>query len=207
MKKLILFAVIAGSLVACNSQTASTEAEEAQEVAEATGSESYTVDAAASTVAWKASKITGAGHNGGIAITSGTINTENEAIVAGNFELDMNSITNEDVEDEGKKADLLGHLASADFFDVENNPTSKFEITAATADSLTGNLTIKGITKSITIPYTWSEDEAGAKATSSFSIDRSQWDVRYGSSSFFDDLGDKAINDAIEFNVSLALTK
>lgn len=206
MKKLFLFAIIATALVACNN-SASTEAGDAQEVAEATGAETYTVNAAESTVNWKGSKITGDSHAGTIAIKSGSINTDNEMITAGNFELDMTAITNTDGMDEEMTGKLMGHLASPDFFDVANHPTAKFEISTATADSLTGNLTIKGITKSITVPYTWTEAEGIATATSKFSINRALWEVKYGSSSFFEGLGDKVINDAIEFDVTLKASK
>ena len=207
MKKVFLFVGIAAFLMACNSQSASTEAGKAQEVAEATGAETFTVNSAESTVNWKGSKITGYSHTGTISVTGGSINADADAITAGSFELDMTSIASTDGMDEEMTGKLLGHLGSPDFFDTGNNPTAMFEVSAATADNLTGNLTIKGISKSITIPYTLNISEGTASAASSFSIDRSQWDVKYGSSSFFDDLGDNVINDAIEFNVNLVASK
>ena len=206
MKKVFLFAIIATALVACNN-AATTEAGDAQEVAEATGAEKYAVNAAESIVNWKGANVTGKSHIGTIALKSGSINTDNDAITAGNFEIDMTALTSGDGMDEENTGKLLGHLSSPDFFDVANNPTAKFEISTATADSLTGNLTIKGITKSITIPYTWTEAEGAATATSTFSINRALWEVKYGSSSFFEGLGDKVINDVIEFDVTLKATK
>lgn len=210
MKKLFLIVGIAAMFMACNNKAASSDASEAQEVAEAAAtSETYTVNAAESAVVWKGSKITGDSHSGTIGLTSGSLSTENGAITAGNFVLDMTSIANSDGMDEEMTAKLLGHLASPDFFNVSEpgNETASFEVASATADSLTGNLTIKGITKAITIPYIWQVDGDAATATSKFSIDRAQWDVRYGSTSFFDGLKDKAINDAIEFDVTLKATK
>jgi polyisoprenoid-binding protein YceI len=207
MKKVLLLTGIAALFMACGTG-ASTDAGEAQEAANATESNvSYTITAAESSVKWKASKITGDGHSGTIAIKSGTISTGNSMITAGNFQIDMSTIAILDEIDEEMTGKLLGHLASPDFFDVANNPMAKFEISNVTADSLTGNLTIKAITKSITIPYTWSVVEGVATATSKFSIDRSQWEVKYGSSSFFKGLGDKVINDEIEFDVTLKATK
>ncbi len=208
MKKVLLFAGIAAFLMACNSKGPSTEATEAEEVSEASSaSQAYTVSGAESSVVWKGSKVTGDSHAGTIAVNSGSFSIEDAAINAGNFELDMTTLANTDGMDEEMTGKLMGHIASPDFFDVANNAVAKFEITAGTPDSLTGNLTIKGISKSITVPYTFEITEAGASATSSFSIDRTQWDIKYGSASFFDDLKDKAINDAIEFTVTLAATK
>ena len=208
MKKLFLIVGIAAMFMACNNKNASSDASEAQDVAEAAAtSQTYTVNTAESAVVWKGSKITGDSHSGTIAISSGSLSSENNMITAGNFEIDMTSITNTDGMDEEMTGKLLGHLASPDFFDVANHGKATFEVASATADSLTGNLTIKGITKSITIPYFWQVEGDAATATSKFSIDRAQWDVRYGSSSFFDGLKDKAINDAIEFDVTLKATK
>lgn len=210
MKKLFIVAGAVAFFAACTSPKANTEAEEAvevEDVAESTASE-YVVNAAESTVAWEGSKITGDNHTGNIGISMGTMSVEDAAIVAGNFVLDMSSIS---VSDEGMddetKGKLVGHLSSPDFFSVEENKTASFEIASGSADSLTGNLTIKGITKAITIPYTLSAQGDAATVTSSFSIDRTQWDVKYGSGSIFDGLGDKAINDAIEFDITLKATK
>ncbi|MBT8327313.1 MAG: YceI family protein [Bacteroidia bacterium] len=210
MKKLLLIVGVAAMFTACTNDNASSDASEAQEVAEAAESnETFTVNAEESSVVWKGSKITGDSHTGNVGLSSGTLNTEEGVITAGNFVIDMTSIANTDGMDEEMTGKLLGHLASPDFFDVAGpgNGTATFEVANGTADSLTGNLTIKGITKSITIPYFWQVDGDAATATSKFSIDRAQWEIKYGSSSFFDDLKDKAINDAIEFDVTLKATK
>ncbi|MDB9882365.1 YceI family protein [Bacteroidia bacterium] len=208
MKKVLLLSGIVALFAACSSPSASTEVGDAQEVADATAeSESFNVNVEESKVNWKGSKITGDSHTGTINITSGSFSTAEGAITAANFELDMTSIASTDGMDEETTGKLLGHLASPDFFDAATHPTANFAVSTASADSLTGNLTIKGISKSITVPYGVEMTETGATATSSFSIDRAQWDVQYGSSSFFDDLKDKAINDAVEFTVSLMATK
>src|SRR5688572_741338 len=92
--------------------------------------EVYKVDASKSTLAWTAKKVTGQ-HNGAVQISSGTLTSQGDALKGGTFVVDMNSITCKDLEGEwnGK---LVGHLKSDDFFSVEKNPTSKFEITKIT---------------------------------------------------------------------------
>lgn len=204
MKKLLFLSAIAFVFAACNNG-ASTTAEEAGDAAEATvESVTYAVDAAASSVIWKGSKITGDNHNGTIGISEGKINVEGEAITAGNFIIDMTSIANTDGMDEENTGKLIGHLKSSQFFAVDSIGTASFEVTSGTVDQLTGNLTIKGITKEISFPYTLTLTEGAATASASFSFDRSEWDIRYGSGKFYDGLGDNLINDAIELVISLS---
>ena len=209
MKNLLIVAGACAFLVACSSPKANTEAEEAVEVEEvADAASEYVVNGAESTLAWKGSKVTGDFHTGTANISMGKLSIENNAVVGGEFVIDMASIS---VSDEGmddeSKGKLAGHLTSPDFFDVETNKTASFEVGSGTADSLTGNLTMKGVTKAITIPYTMTAEENNASFSSSFSIDRTQWGVEYGSSSLINGLGDKAINDVIEFDVTRAASK
>ncbi|MGB1037668.1 MAG: YceI family protein [Bacteroidia bacterium] len=210
MKNVFLLAIIASVIVACSSPSASTEASEAQEeVAEAVAtSVAYTVDVVNSQVAWRGTKPTGDFHGGLVSLTSGELSVENGAVSAGNFVVDMGSmvLTDEGL-DEETTGKLLGHLKSPDFFDVEGHSTASFSITGSTADSLTGNLTIKGVSKSISIPYTLTEEEGAVSANAEFSIDRTIWGVTYNSGNFFKDLGDYLIDDAIQFRVKLVATK
>lgn len=125
----------------------------------------------------------------------------------------MNTITVEDITDEESNQKLTAHLSSADFFDVKKYATSKFEITGVEklqeVDAegnnykIMGNLTIKDITKNITIPANVSMDENQFTAEAKFSIDRTEWNIQYGSGKFFKGLGDKMINDAIDFELNL----
>lgn len=210
MKKVLLVASAVALLAACTSPKANTEAEDAVEVEEVVEetTTNYVVNGKESTVAWRGSKVTGDFHAGTVAVSMGEIFVKNGALAGGEFVLDMGSIaaTDEGMDDESK-GKLVGHLSGPDFFDVEAFKTASFEIASAAADSLTGNLTIKGMTKAITIPYTFSTQEDTISVTSSFSIDRTQWGVEYGSGSIIADLGDRAINDAIEFDITLAATK
>ncbi|MBV7268481.1 YceI family protein [Winogradskyella luteola] len=187
-----------------------TKAEEAA-VAEATAV-TYNAVADKSTIAWKGFKPTGS-HNGTIAISEGQVKVNDGAIESGTFVIDMSSIDVLDIpaDDEGN-AKLKGHLTSADFFDVEKYPNAKFEVTGLeTTDGktmLSGNLTMKEKTNNISIPVTTSMDGDTMTLTSeTFTIDRSKWNVEYGSKSFFDNLGDKFINDDIELKVNLVATK
>lgn len=207
MKKVFLMVGIAAIFMACNQS--SSNAGEEQEVAEASSeSVAYTVSTDASTVQWFGEKITGWSHKGLVSLQSGTLNVMDNKIVSGNFTIDMNTITEiESVMDEAKQTKLVGHLKSPDFFNVDSFPTAKFEITAADSSNVTANLTIKGITKSVTAPYTLEQTENGIKASSKFTINRADWDVRFNSGSFFKDLGDDLIKDEISFDVNIVANK
>jgi polyisoprenoid-binding protein YceI len=110
-------------------------------------------------------------------------------------------------ENEGN-AKLVGHLKSADFFDVEKFPSAAFEITGLKDNMLSGNLTIKGTKNNVSFPVTVSnEGDMMTLASEAFTIDRSKWNVKYGSKSFFDNLGDKFINDDIELKITIKAKK
>lgn len=208
MKKLVLMLGIAAIFTACN-QEAKNEAGDAQQEAEATeGSVTYTVDASASNVEWFGEKITGWSHKGTVDVKSGEVSVENGAITSGNVVIDMNTITEiESVMEEAKQTELVGHLMHSDFFNVDSFPTAELAITSATASEITANLTIKGITKSITFPYTMDSSEGQITATAEFAINRADWDVRYASGSFFENLGDDLIKDEIKYSVRLVANK
>lgn len=156
----------------------------------------------ASRVAWKAYKVTGS-HNGTIALNSGALIFDNDKLTGGEFEVQMTSLISTDLEGESK-GKLEGHLKSDDFFGVENHPTStlvftKVEPSGKNSYEVTGDLTIKGITK----PITFDVSVYGSKATATMKIDRSKYNVRYGSGSFFENLGDKTIYDEFDLVVDL----
>lgn len=192
---------------ACTSEQAS-ETGEATDVAEATSSSvNYTVDPASTTIECVGKKVT-VQHNGTLGIKSGTISAENGEITAGNFVVDMASITNTDITDEEMKGELLGHLMSPDFFNVDSFPEAKFEISTITPNEadengrshlVTGNLTIKDITVYADIDVT---GEA-VDIKTDFDIDRTEWDIKYGSGKFFEGLGDKMINDLFTLAIKL----
>lgn len=199
------------ALFSCGGQSDGIDANKAGTEAEATTeSATYTVDNAKSTVNWHGSKLTGE-HSGTIQIQSGSLSVEGGNVTAGEFVIDMNTLkeTVDESNEEAKKyaAKLEGHLKSADFFEVETYPTSKFVITKVEGDNVSGNLTIKGITKEISFPATINVTDNEVTASAEFTINRADWEVKYGSSTFFDDLGDKVISNDIDYKINLVASK
>ena len=150
-----------------------------------------------SKVTWKGYKVTGS-HQGSIAIKEGQLTFKDEKLVGGEFTIDMSSIENTDLEGD-YKAKLEGHLKSDDFFGVEKFPTAtlvfkKVKSTGKNSYEVTADLSIKDKTN----PVTFDISIYGNKATANIKIDRTKFDVRYGSTSFFDDLQDKAIYDEFD---------
>lgn len=150
-----------------------------------------------SKVVWKGYKVTGS-HEGTILLKSGSLSFQENVLIGGEFEIDMTSINTTDLTGE-YKGKLEGHLKSDDFFGVENFPSAKLVFTnvapkGKNSYNITGDLTIKGKTN----PVTFEISIYGNKATASLKIDRTKYDIKYGSSSFFDDLKDKAIYDEFD---------
>jgi len=167
------------------------------------------VNAENSKLEWLGKKVTGE-HSGTIKVNTGSLVLSDGEIVEGSFVVDMTSIANTDIEDEGYKAKLEGHLKSDDFFGVEKFPESKFEITKATKMGdgnykVTGNITIKGITEQVEFMVNLHKHDATVHVSGKMTIDRTKFNIRYGSGSFFDNLGDKTIYDDFELNLDLYL--
>ncbi|WP_439879996.1 YceI family protein [Pontibacter sp. MBLB2868] len=217
MKKLTILASLASALMftayAGNISKNNNEKTISTEVAIAAKARTYKVDVAKSEVKWHAKKVTGE-HFGTIGVNQGQLLVNGNKVTGGTFAIDMSSIVCTDIQDANYNKKLVGHLKSDDFFSVEKHPTATFSITnvkpiaGATAGqpnyTVTGDLTIKGITKAINFPATISVKNGVATAKADVTVDRSKFDIRYGSNSFFDNLGDKAIYD--DFVVSLDVT-
>lgn len=169
------------------------------------------VDVASSNIVWTGYKVTGQ-HTGTVKVKSGSLQFTNNQLSGGSFEIDMNSITDTDLDAEyaGK---LVGHLKSDDFFGVEKYPTAKFVVTRAIPQDtkgnykIIGNLTIKQTTKEIKFAANLTESNGAVTATGKIVVDRSEYDVRFGSGSFFDNLGDKTIFDEFDLNFALKAKK
>ncbi|MGF7141248.1 YceI family protein [Roseimarinus sediminis] len=160
------------------------------------------VDTSASSLKWNGKKVTGE-HYGAIDLKSGSLTLKNDAITEGNFVIDMNSMTNEDLSGETRE-NLLGHLKSDDFFSVATHPEATLKIKSSTKftngkASVKGDLTIKGITH----PIEFEAHKNGNIYTAKIEVDRTLYNVRYGSNKFFDNLGDKAIYDIFTLDVKL----
>lgn len=168
------------------------------------------IDMDQSTVAWEGTKVTGK-HDGTIGLSSGELYLVDDQIVGGNILIDMTEIVVLDLEDPETNARLQGHLESDDFFSVATYPEATFEMAnivkredAAEGEpnyTISGNLTIKGITHGITFPAHVHMEDGVMTAKADFDLDRTMWDVRFGSGRFFDNLGDNLIHD--NFNMKL----
>jgi polyisoprenoid-binding protein YceI len=133
--------------------------------------------------------------------------------VKAGFSVDMNSIANLDIQDPTWKQILIAHLKSDDFFDVEKFPAAQLEVTSfkpvegaktgAANYRLTAKLTIKGITKEIEFPATvYLRDDGAISAEAHFDIDRTEWNILYGSGRFFEKLGRHLVHDLISLQIS-----
>lgn len=161
------------------------------------------VDVTKSKINWLGKKVTGQ-HEGTINLKDGTLVFKGKKLVGGSFTVDMNSIVVTDLKTGEGKEKLEGHLKSEDFFGIEKFTTSKlvFKTIAAKGENVytvTADLTIKEITHPVTFDLTFN----GSVATTTFKINRTKYNIKYGSGSFFDNLGDKAIYDDFELTTSL----
>lgn len=178
-----------------------------------TNAQNYTIDTKSTNVVWLGKKVTGE-HTGNILVQEGVLETKGGAITGGKIVIDMSSMTNTDIESDEYKGKLIGHLKSDDFFGVEKFPTATFAIKSVkpvkedgATHHFVGDITIKGVTQPMTIPANVKIEGNNITATSSFDIDRSKFGVKYGSGSFFDNLGDNMIYDDFNLKVSLVGTK
>jgi polyisoprenoid-binding protein YceI len=186
-------------------------------VAGLASAETYKVDPATSQLKWLAKKVTGQ-HNGTVDIKSGELKVEKGMLTGGKVDVDMNSIKVLDLTDADSNAKLTGHLKSNDFFAVEKNPTSTFEIKTVKAISgakageanatIDGVLTIKGIAKPLSFPAIVAITKNSVSASAvGVKVDRTAYDIRYGSGKFFQGLGDKVIYDEFTLDITLNAKK
>jgi len=169
------------------------------------------VDLTTSMMTWKGTKPTGE-HNGTVALKSGGLVVENGVLKEGEFVIDMSTIKNLDMAGSAGAGKIEAHLKNADFFDIAVYPTSTFVITSVLEVeaniAVTGNLTIKDVTKSITIPAKISTEDGVTTFTSAlFNIDRADFNVKYGSKRWIEGLKDKFIDDLVEMSFVVKTTK
>lgn len=172
--------------------------------------ENYTVNTKLSILEWTGKKLTGE-HSGTIQLSDGTMEVKKGEIKSGTFVIDMSTIQDKDLSGEWK-AKMEGHLKSPDFFDVEKFPKATFVITSVTpvngsaagfTHHVNGNLTMKGITNPISFDATIRSNNNTLACLGTAVIDRSKFNVQYGSKTFFNDIGDKIVYDefTLKFNV------
>lgn len=170
---------------------------------------SYTVDAAASTFKWHATKVTGE-HSGVAKFAKGSVVTSGNTLKSAEIMVDMNTIDATDLTGEYHDK-LVGHLKSEDFFSVAKFGTATIKVKSATAIkgtakdannyTIVADLTIKGITKEVSFPALVVVNAKEVIVNADLMVNRANYDIKYGSSSFFEGLGDKAISD--DFNVKV----
>ena len=173
------------------------------------------VDPAKSVITWNAKKV-GGEHTGNVKLAKGTLEVKSNKLTGGTFTMDMTTITDTDITNEGMNAKLTGHLKSEDFFSVEKNPTSTFTITkvepiakakAGEANyKITGDLTIKGTTNAVTFPATVTLTGNSAQATAKIEIDRTKYDIKYRAA-IIGTAADKIIDDVFTIDLKLVAGK
>jgi len=219
--KRTLLTIAAGSLIFAACQNApkadKAEATEAQQVQQGTGN-IYKADLAQSHVEFIGTKPTGK-HHGTFRLAEGQLNVNGGDVSGGKFIIDIRSLKVDDQDSTGN-AKLGGHLMSPDFFDAAKDSTATFEITGVKAGTdtagnkeivmkdathtVTGNLTLKGVTKSISFPARLAVTDANVIADANFNIDRTQWNLSYGNDK---SLGDHFIHPEVNIQLHIVANK
>ena len=165
----------------------------------------YRVDAAASTINWKGTMLGIKSHHGTVNLTEGKLAVKGGQLLAGGFNVDLSSMAPLDSayapegSKQGTKTMLIGHLQSADFFDVANFPNAAFEITSVEGNTAIGNLTVRGKTNEEKVTDIVVTEENGTlKATGKLAFDRQKYGVAWSSGS-----KDAILNDNIELEIAL----
>lgn len=173
--------------------------------------ERWKADTSASRIEWEGRKITGV-HHGTVQLKEGWISFNKKNITGGEFIVDMTTVADTDLTDAKMRGNLEKHLKSDDFFGVEKYPVSRLTIKSASGTQggkiqVKGEMTIKGQTHPV--EFTAVETRSGDKVTftADITIDRTLYDIRYGSGKFFSDLGDRAILDDFKLSVVLVVIR
>lgn len=217
MKKVLFTLSTAAILVACGGEDKTVKAEttpaketQSEKVIEseakpAVNTVTYNVVKDSSSVLnWTGSAV-GKSHFGTVDYT-GSVNVSEGKLVGGKLVFDMTSIDSKDMEGEWKEK-LDGHLKAADFFNVDSFPNAVLVINGVEGANISGDLTIKDVTKSITFPASVTISDNAVIGTAEFTINRTEYGIVYGSGNFFDLAKDKIISDDIEFKVSINAAK
>jgi polyisoprenoid-binding protein YceI/rhodanese-related sulfurtransferase len=173
----------------------------------------HRIDVEKSRIEWTGRNLTGA-HTGTVKLSQGEIEVENGKPVRAEFTLDMGSMANSDINDGEMRNMLIAHLKSDDFFDVARFPTAEFRISHVSTvpdakpggpnAGVIGELTLKGVQREIRFPAMLGSTADGTLAADAhFDIDRTQWNVLYGSGKFYEKLGKHLVNDVISLALKL----
>lgn len=174
----------------------------------------YGIDSAASRLEWTGRNLNGR-HNGTISVSGGEVEVKNGGLAGGSVTLDMRSIADLDLKDEGYNRMLVSHLKSDDFFDVDTYPSAIYAISGSellpeTSSSsliyrVTGTLELKGVRKDLPLmAEVVPQPDDQLKARVLCDLDRTRWGVLYGSGRFFEKLGMHLVNEIVTVELFLA---
>jgi polyisoprenoid-binding protein YceI len=177
----------------------------------------YAVDTAASVIRWTGRNLFNF-HHGRVGLSGGRVEWRDDTLQRATFTIDLGSIVCEDLDDSSLNAALIRHLRSADFFQVDRHPVATFETTRVDEDpdatpgtpnfQITGNLTLRGITREISFPAVIAASDADhVTAQAQIEIDRTLWGSRYGSGKFFDFLGRHVVNDLVALHLKIVAAR
>ena len=172
----------------------------------------YIIESDSSSVLWECRWLGGSKHDGDLKLEKGSVTIKDGNDINGQFVVDMNTIDCFDIKNIGTKNKLIGHLKSDAFFDVENQPKASLEIHSSEniGDNnflFNGDFTIKGITNPIQMKGLVQDIDSGYNADIKLVFDRSKYNIRHRSASFFNDLGDRIISDEVFLKVNIIVTK
>jgi polyisoprenoid-binding protein YceI len=169
----------------------------------------YKIDTAQSVIRWKGRKV-GGDHKGEIRLGTSEVKAGPSELAHGTIVINMSSITNTDITDQKKNADLVNHLKSDDFFSTAKYPTATYRITnmspgeKADENIVTGQLMLKGISETLSFPVKIKIEGNQMKVTGKAVMDRTKWGVKFKSGK---SLGDKMIYDEIELELDIVANK
>lgn len=205
-----LILIIAPFVFACNGPVTAENNNKTSASSAAPG-QKYSIDTKETVVTWKGSMAIASDeeHTGYVYLSKGEVMIDKGQLVGGTFEIDMNTIEYGDKEN---KNTPVFHLKSADYFDVKKFPTVTFVITGVTSSNdgnkqVTGNLTIKGVTKEVSFPAKIEVKDGVVKAEGKLVIDRTDWGIRYKSGKFYDIIADEIVSDDVEFQMKIVAKK
>jgi len=202
MKKIILSALILGSIISCSNNDKVINQKPGAKKELQKSSSDTPINLEQSLVYWKGTKAIGGGHQGTVKFSDGVLNYENNVFKNGKFSIDMTTIACSDIKDEDSNADLVGHLMSDDFFSVNQFPQATVEILKAVQIgenkyNCAALVQIKEAKKKIEFEVESQTKDSKHILLGKLKIDRTEFGVVYNSSNFFKSLGDKVINDDI----------
>lgn len=213
MKKIILTIASGVLLFACGSAESVKSTDVTTEDSTKTLSEinesvngNFSVNKEQSVLNWTGSALAKS-HNGTVQVSAGNLEVSEGKLSGGTLTFDLASITCLDLKVEEGKEKLEGHLKNADFFNVDSFPTASIVIKSVAGSTISADLTIKDVTKSISFPATIAITENEVSADAALVINRTDFGVVYGSGNFFDLAKDKVISDEIELQVAVKAIK